>query len=480
MKSYDLSGIPIPDRELMEINQRQVMQILEEIDRLQAIASDKSNPKSASAAKRLTNATRALADVVSTPELFAGYTPTKNIKYIGEGYYGVGKKFLEDMQLDPMGYTGGKSTMHHNDSLKQLFRAIYDPDPNIRYQVIQGLREAKEGDIGSTLQNLSDTEAKGGHRIYHADPNTGKTDYKNKASTAPTLELGPNSTVKERVAGGAESMRIQGGITRAAQVDPLVVARNNSILEDIAANPEGKKLLDRFGDPLDINNPLRTPEVIKQFRDLNIIYKPVLTTVNGKAQLLHAVNPFAAPVDMIMKNPFGALMGAANFVEPESIKALFQGKPGEAAKQAVMGAGVGALAQSVLSSGTALDAARLAQIPGASNVATAAGKVLGPAAAAYTGYQVADAILEGATGEGFVGTMQQVKDKKRTAKINQQLPETVEILRQQALAQGKPDPMRFSNTIEKVVTDPLNELEYLGKQVVGGLKTVGGAVLFGF
>ena len=103
MESYDLSGVPIPDRELMQINQNQVMQILEEIERLKAIASDKSNPQSASASKRLTNATRALADVVSTPELFAGYTPTKNIKYIGEGYYGVGKKFLEGMQLDPMG-----------------------------------------------------------------------------------------------------------------------------------------------------------------------------------------------------------------------------------------------------------------------------------------------------------------------------------------------------------------------------------------
>jgi hypothetical protein len=476
MESYDLSGIPISDRELMEINQRQVMQILEEIDRLRAISLDKSNPKAESASKRLTNATRALADVVSTPELFAGYTPTKKIKYIGEGYYGVGKKFLESMQLDPMGYTGGKSTMHHNDSLKQLFRAIYDPDPNIRYQVIQGLREAKEGDIGSTLQNLSDTEAKGGHRVYHRDPITGRANYSNPASTAPTLELGPNSTVKERVAGGAESMRIQGDITRAAQNDPLVVARNNSILEDIAVNPEGKKLLDRFGNPLDINNPLRTPEVIKQFRDLNIIYKPVLTTVNGKVQLL-AVDPFAAPVDMIMKNPFGALMGAA---DPESIKALFQGKPKEAVKQAVMGAGVGALAQSVLSSGTALDKARLAQIPGASSVAGAASKVLAPAATAYTGYQLADAILEGATGEGFVGTMQQVQDRSKNPQTTEKLSQTVENIRQEAIAQGKPDPMRFSNIIEKVVTDPLNELEYAGKQILGGIKTVGGAILFGF
>jgi len=474
MENYDLSGIPIKDRELMQINQNQVMQILEEIERLKAIASDKANPNSKSAAKRLTNATRALADVVSTPELFAGYTPTKTIKYIGEGYYGVGKKFLEDMQLDPMGLTGGKSTMHHNDSLKQLFAAIYHPDPNVRYRVLQGLREAKEGDIGSTLQNLSDTEAKGGHRIYHADPITGRTDYKNKASTV--VGVGPETSVENRIALGSESIRKQGAITTAAQQSGIVKARNASMLADIAANPAGKVLLDRFGDPLDINNPLRTPEVIKQFKDLNIQFKPVLQEVNGTMKLL-AVDPFSAPVDTIMKNPFGALMGAA---DPESIKALFQGKPKEAAKQAVMGAGVGALAQSVLSSGTALDKARLAQIPGASSVAGAASKVLAPAATAYTGYQLADAILEGATGEGFVGTMQQVQDRSKNPQTTEKLSQTVENIRQEAIAQGKPDPMRSSDFIEKVVTDPLNELEYAGKQILGGLKTVGGAILFGF
>ena len=477
MENYDLSGIPIKDRELMQINQNQVMQILEEIERLKAIASDKANPKAKSAAKRLTNATRALADVVSTPELFAGYTPTKNIKYIGEGYYGVGKKFLEDMQLDPMGLTGGKSTMHHNDSLKQLFAAIYHPDPNVRYRVLQGLREAKEGDIGSTLQNLSDTEAKGGHRIYHADPITGRTDYKNKASTV--VGVGPETSVEERIALGSESIRKQGAITTAAQQSDIVKARNASMLADIAANPAGKILLDRFGDPLDINNPLRTPEVITAFKDLNIQFKPVLQEVNGSIKLL-AVNPFSAPVETIMKNPFGASMGAATSIEPEAVKSLFQGKPEEAVKQAAMGAGVGALAQSVLSSATALDKARLAQIPGAPAVGGAVGKLLGPAAGAVGGYQLADAILEGATGEGYVGTLQQVQDKERTARINQQMQESAEISRQQAIAQGKPDPMRSSDFIEKIVTDPLNELEYAGKQVLGGLKAVGGAILFGF
>ena len=32
----------------------------------------------------------------------------------------------------------------------------------------------------------------------------------------------------------------------------------------------------------------------------------------------------------------------------------------------------------------------------------------------------------------------------------------------------------------KILDDPLNELKYAGKQILGGLKTVGGAILFGF
>jgi len=38
---------------------------------------------------------------------------------------------------------------------------------------------------------------------------------------------------------------------------------------------------------------------------------------------------------------------------------------------------------------------------------------------AVGGYQLADAILEGSTGAGFVDTIKQVQDKERTAKINE-------------------------------------------------------------
>ena len=180
----------------------------------------------------------------------------------------------------------------------------------------------------------------------------------------------------------------------------------------------------------------------------------------------------AAGIDAIRKNPLGAAVGAAQMIEPEAVKSLFQGKPMEALQQTAIGAGVGALVEQ----GTRLAAPVLSKIPGVG----AAGSVLGPAAGAYGGYQLADAILEGATGEGYVGTIQQVQDKQRTAEINRQMQQSAEISRQKAIAQGKPDPMQSSDVIEKIVTDPLNELEYAGKQILGGLKTVGGAILFGF
>ena len=36
------------------------------------------------------------------------------------------------------------------------------------------------------------------------------------------------------------------------------------------------------------------------------------------------------------------------------------------------------------------------------------------------------------------------------------------------------------STIEKIKDDPMNELEYAGKQIMGGLKKIGGAILFGY
>lgn len=42
------------------------------------------------------------------------------------------------------------------------------------------------------------------------------------------------------------------------------------------------------------------------------------------------------------------------------------------------------------------------------------------------------------------------------------------------------DPEPLVNAYNKIKEDPLNELEYVGKQVMGGLKNIAGAVIFGF
>jgi hypothetical protein len=201
-------------------------------------------------------------------------------------------------------------------------------------------------------------------------------------------------------------------------------------------------------------------------------YSDVLKYGAGSARLSFGLEGVGEFAKTIRKNPLGATVGAAQMVEPEAVKSLFQGKPMEALKQTGIGAVTGALVEQ----GTRLASPLLSKIPGAGAV----GSVLGPAAGAYGGYQLADAILEGATGEGYVGTIQQVQDKQRTAEINRQMQQSAEISRQKAIAEGKPDPMQSSDVIEKIVTDPLNELEYAGKQILGGLKAVGGAILFGF
>lgn len=369
MENFDLSKIPKVDRELMEINQRQVIENLNEIRRLQEIANNKSDPKAAaSARKRLTNATRVLADVVESPEFFANYQSSKGIKYVSEGYYGYSKNFLESLQLDPKGLTGGKSTLHHADSLKQLINAIYHPDPNVRYSVIKGLREYKKGDIGTHIQNLIDTEAKGGHLLFHADPKTGKADYKNKASTVKPIDL--ETPVEERIALGSESIRKQGEITAAAQQSEIVQGRNASMLADIAETPGGQQLLDKYGNPLDPKNPLRTPETIKEFKNLNVQYTPVLETVGGSIKLKRAnfkaggmgalagliTNPEAMGM-LSAGNITGALQSAG--VEMAAGEGISLGLQGLASKAP---AALGAVAPVLQSAGTVSTAAAIPEV----------------------------------------------------------------------------------------------------------------------
>jgi len=180
----------------------------------------------------------------------------------------------------------------------------------------------------------------------------------------------------------------------------------------------------------------------------------------------------------IARNPVEAVTGAAmNLADPDVIKSLFQGKPKEALEKGAMGAGIGAGLAEVLKVNP-VQQARLAsyaskipgvasQIPRALQIGGAVARFASPAAMAVGGYQVADAILEGSTGAGFVDTIKQVQDKERTAEINEAAVESAAKSKQLAVEKELPKPILDSDTIEKFVTDPLNELEYGWKRLTG-------------
>lgn len=119
---------------------------------------------------------------------------------------------------------------------------------------------------------------------------------------------------------------------------------------------------------------------------------------------LAAMDPITTAVNTgiknVVKNPLGAAVGAASFIEPEAVKSLLQGNPGEAALQTVVGAGLGSTAQAALPR-IGNFAMRLAPRAGAmvlSKVAPLA-PALGPLGMAYAAYEMADAVVEGTTGQ---------------------------------------------------------------------------------
>ena len=113
-------------------------------------------------------------------------------------------------------------------------------------------------------------------------------------------------------------------------------------------------------------------------------------------------------VKAIVKNPVGAAMGAASFIEPEAVTAALQGDYEEAAKATVTGAATGAAIQQVFTKTPALDKVRavstLGRLPGAVSFANAAAKFAPPVLAGVAGYQMLDAIVEGTTGRNLQET----------------------------------------------------------------------------
>lgn len=238
----------------------------------------------------------------------------------------------------------------------------------------------------------------------------------------------------------------------------------------------------------DLDNRKKAFDVLyKDFIQADIDKKTSLLIKGGAARLNRMrLKEFRADIipgaeemgKAIARNPVEALTGAAmNLADPDVIKSLFQGKLKEALEKGAMGAGIGAGLAEVLKVNP-VQQARLAsysskipgvasQIPRALQIGGAVARFAGPAAMAVGGYQLADAILEGSTGAGFVDTIKQVQDKERTAEINEAAVESAAKSKQLAVEKELPKPILDSDTIEKFVTDPLNELEYGWKKLTG-------------
>lgn len=112
-----------------------------------------------------------------------------------------------------------------------------------------------------------------------------------------------------------------------------------------------------------------------------------------------------------IKKPLGALAGAATMVEPEAVKSALEGKPLEAVKQTATGAVAGAVVEQV---GRRVAPVAMRFIPKAGQMALGAfGSTVGaPLAAGYAGYELLNAIVEGATGKTLQETGQAAEQTK--------------------------------------------------------------------
>lgn len=124
-----------------------------------------------------------------------------------------------------------------------------------------------------------------------------------------------------------------------------------------------------------------------------------------KGTQLYGVDPISAAVasgvEAVRRNPLGAVLGAATAIEPEAVKSALKGDYEEAAKATAVGAGVGAAVQQTLTKVPIIDKLRavstLGRIPGAVSFGGAVATFAPPVLAGYAGYEMLNAIVEGAT-----------------------------------------------------------------------------------
>ena len=117
-----------------------------------------------------------------------------------------------------------------------------------------------------------------------------------------------------------------------------------------------------------------------------MVRSDLYATVPGVNEALSAVK----------RNPMGAAVGAASFIQPEAVTSALQGDYTEAVTQTAVGAGIGAAVQAA-----APAVMKLVPKAGAMVLGGAARVLSGPIGAAYTGLELIDAATKGITGKGI-------------------------------------------------------------------------------
>ena len=470
----DLSGVPKSERELYGINQEQIRRLEQRQKDLMALKEDL--PKTdkigrGSLQKEYGKINRWLGDLRQAPETFVNVNMEGlSDKRFGEAIHTHTRRVMDRFRLDTRPAKQQGSSIHHIDSTMQTVPAVQTASTGMRRDLIEAIKD--QGDeLATGLRGLNffDVDEKT-HPLYHPGKD-GKVDYKNLLAKARLLPA--TATLEERLAELNRSKAISTAASEAADASPQAQARQTNLLNR-ARSTGGGKVLDAMGNPFDRNNPLRTTENIGALRKyIGLSFK------NGHANfmVLPEMAALGKYIQTVARNPLGAAVGAASMIEPEAITSALQGNYKQAAKQTAIGAGVGAVIQQVLKVNP-MQQARLAsyaskipgvasQIPKALSIGAGVARFVGPASMAVGGYQLADAILEGSTGEGFVDTIKQVQDKERTAEINEAAVESAAKSKQLAVEKELPKPIIDSDTIEKFVTDPINELEYGWKKLTG-------------
>jgi len=424
----DLSGVPLSERDLFEKNEEMIRRLLDRQLELMELKEDL--PKTdrigrGKLQKEFGKINRWLGDLYQAPATYADINiEGVTNKQLGERIHTHTRRVMDQWALDVRPSSAGGSSIHHADSTMQTLGAVRTAPTGMRRDIIKAIEDqGKELATGLGGKNFFDVSEET-HPLYHPGEG-GKVDYKNRL--AAIKDMPSTATFDERMAALKQSTNISTAASEAADVSPLAQARQTNLLNR-ARSTGGGEVLDAMGNPFDRTNPLRTTENIGALRKyVSLSFK------NGAIRLVPGIGKVGVGLTAL-----GALGDAAS------------------ATTGTYGA--------VTKTGKERTASGLNAASGLLGLASLAAPPL-------TAASVATGVV------GMLAENRIERDKRRERDTD---------IKAGRIQPKQPDPYQTTitapepSTLEKITSDPLNELEYAGKQFIGGLKAIGGAMVFGF